>query len=297
MPLDPASDGADSMGRRGCGRGRVAGVTALAARRGAQEGGVVLEPLWHIPTRPAIRAFDWLWDAATDAPMAAWRSISWRPWLGADSPAAARPLAYVGQPAWYGWAESCLTPAAWAVQSYRASHWLWGHGLPSAALLTCLPARVASGVDLHPQARIGRRFKLAHGFGVVVGDTAEVGDDCILLQGVTLGVRHVDERAPLGVRVHPRLGNRVRVGAGAVLLGPITIGDDVQIGANSVVLDDVPAGATAVGAPARIIPARPRSECQAPPVAPPARRQSCTGGGDLTSGAAFWVVYRSRPHP
>lgn len=158
-----------------------------------------------------------------------------------------------GNPSWYTWAEGCLTPAAWAVLSYRVAHRLWMVGLPSLALAVSLPARISSGADIHPQAVIGRRFRLAHGFGVVIGATAEIGDDCVLLQGVTLGVRHVGQSEPPGVRVHPRLGNLVRVGAGAVLLGSITVGDGVQIGANAVVLADIPAGATAVGIPARVI--------------------------------------------
>jgi serine O-acetyltransferase len=222
-------------------------------------GAFAVESLWRLPARPAVRAIGWIRGTAVDIPQAAWRWMPLPPWGGQEVPArtgtvARRPGGYLPQPAWYGWAEARLTPAAWAVGSYRASHWLWMHGLPSAALLASLPARIASGADLHPQARIGRRFRLVHGFGVVVGETAEVGDDCMLLQGVTLGVRHAEDPAPLGVRVHPRLGDRVCVGAGAVLLGPITIGDDVRIGANSVVLGDVPSGATAVGAPARILP-------------------------------------------
>ncbi len=160
---------------------------------------------------------------------------------------------YTGTPSWYTWAEGYLTPTAWAILSYRVAHRLWIGGLPSLALAVSLPARISSGADIHPQAVIGRRFKLAHGFGVVIGATAEIGNDCVLLQGVTLGVRHVGQAEPLGIRVHPRLGDLVRVGAGAVLLGCITVGDGVQIGANAVVLDDVPPGATAVGIPARII--------------------------------------------
>ena len=160
---------------------------------------------------------------------------------------------YVAAPAWYGWAEYHLTPGAWAVLSYRVAHRLWCGGLPTLALVVSLPARIGSGAEIHPQAFIGARLKLAHGCGIVIGATAEIGDDCILLHGVTLGVRHVGQPEPVGVRVHPRLGNRVRIGAGAALLGAITVGDGAQIGANSVVLDDIPAGATAVGAPARII--------------------------------------------
>ncbi len=212
-----------------------------------------MSALWRAPARPAVRAIYWLRAAAADVPVVARRTMSVRPWAGRGLSAAGAPYRYIAAPAWHAWVEGTLTPSAWAVRSYRVAHWLWTQGLPSAAFVVSLPARIGSGADLHPQALIGVRFKLAHGFGVVVGETAEIGDDCLLLQGVTLGVRHVGEPVPFGVRVHPRLGNRVRVGAGAVLLGPITVGDDVQIGANSVVLTDIPSGATAVGVPARVV--------------------------------------------
>lgn len=136
------------------------------------------------------------------------------------------------------------------------------------ALAVSLPARIGSGADIHPQAVIGERFKLVHGFGVVIGATAEIGNDCILLQGVTLGVRYIGQPEPAGVRVHPRLGNGVRVGAGAVLLGSITVGDGVRVGANTVVLEDVPAGATAVGVPARIIERPDENDSAAPGLSP-----------------------------
>ena len=106
-------------------------------------------------------------------------------------------------------------------------------------------ARSITGVEIHPAARLGRRFFIDHGMGVVIGETAEVGDDVMLYHGVTLGGRSMEH-----VKRHPTVGNRVTIGAGARVLGPVLIGDDVQIGANSVVVKDVPTGAVATGIPA-----------------------------------------------
>jgi serine O-acetyltransferase len=107
--------------------------------------------------------------------------------------------------------------------------------------------RSVTGVEIHPGAVIGRRFFIDHGMGVVIGETAEVGDDVMLYHGVTLGGRSLQK-----VKRHPTVGNRVTIGAGARVLGPVYIGDDVQIGANSVVVKDIPAGAIATGIPATI---------------------------------------------
>ena len=105
--------------------------------------------------------------------------------------------------------------------------------------------RSATGVEIHPGARIGRRFFIDHGMGVVIGETAEVGDDVMIYHGVTLGGRSLSR-----VKRHPTVGNRVTIGSGARILGPVTVGDDTQVGANAVVVKDVPAGAVAVGVPA-----------------------------------------------
>ena len=107
--------------------------------------------------------------------------------------------------------------------------------------------RSVTGVEIHPGAVIGHRFFIDHGMGVVIGETAEVGDDVMLYHGVTLGGRSMQR-----VKRHPTVGSRVTIGAGARILGPVYIGDDVQIGANSVVVKDVPAGAIATGIPAVI---------------------------------------------
>lgn len=145
-------------------------------------------------------------------------------------------------------------PAQWAVAGYRLSHWLWRRHLPFAARFVAMVLRVLSGAEISPRAEIGRGFRIAHGFGVVIGEDAHIGDDCAIMQGVTLGMRGPTMRVPT-------LGNRVFVGVGAILLGPITIGDDAKIGAGAVVLCDVPAGCTAVGNPARVL--RPKGEREA----------------------------------
>lgn len=142
------------------------------------------------------------------------------------------------------------SPGLHAIWSYRLSHRLWEKGpqwRPAARLLSTL-TRAATGVEIHPGARIGRRFFIDHGMGVVIGATAVVGDDVMLYHGVTLGGRSLQR----GVKRHPTVGDRVTVGAGARVLGDIEIGDDVQIGANSVVTKPVPAGSVATGIPARV---------------------------------------------
>jgi serine O-acetyltransferase len=133
-----------------------------------------------------------------------------------------------------------------AVWAYRAAHALWRRGLRFPARLVSQVARWLTGVEIHPGAVIGRRFFIDHGMGVVIGETAEVGDDVMLYHGVTLGGRQRD-----GGKRHPTLGDGVAVGAGAKLLGPITVGDRCVIGANAVVTKDAPADSVLVGIPAK----------------------------------------------
>lgn len=135
-----------------------------------------------------------------------------------------------------------------ALLMYRLTHWLWGHGLRWPARFLSYLSRWVTGIEIHPGAVIGRRFFVDHGTGVVVGETAEIGDDVTLYQGVTLGGRTLD----IGKR-HPTLGNNVVVGAGAKILGPFTVGEDARVGSNAVVLEAVPAGATVVGVPGRVV--------------------------------------------
>lgn len=135
-----------------------------------------------------------------------------------------------------------------AILFHRLNHWLWGHGLRWPARFLGNIARWLTGIEIHPGAVIGRRFFVDHGTGVVIGETAEIGDDVTLYQGVTLGGRTLNQ----GKR-HPTLGNNVVVGAGAKILGPFLVADDARIGSNAVVLDPVPAGATVVGIPGRVV--------------------------------------------
>jgi serine O-acetyltransferase len=138
------------------------------------------------------------------------------------------------------------SPGLHAIWAHRLSHQLWQRpGLRVAARLLSQLSRSLTGVEIHPGAVIGRRFFIDHGMGVVIGETAEVGDDVMIYHGVTLGGRSLRRE-----KRHPTVGSRVTIGAGARILGPVYIGDDVQIGANSVVVKDIPAGAVATGVPA-----------------------------------------------
>ena len=139
-------------------------------------------------------------------------------------------------------------PGFHAVLAHRFSHRLWNNGFYWLARIVSNLARWLTGIEIHPAAVVGRRFFIDHGMGVVIGETAEIGDDCTLYHGVTLGGTSWEK----GKR-HPTLGCDVVIGAGAKVLGPITIGDDVRIGSNAVVLKDVPAGATVVGVPGRVV--------------------------------------------
>jgi len=128
------------------------------------------------------------------------------------------------------------------------SHPLWNNGFKWLARFVSVITRPLTGVEIHPAAKLGRRVFFDHAIGIVVGETAEIGDDCTLYQGVTLGGISLNE----GKR-HPTLENGVTVGAGAKILGPFTVGAGAKIGSNSVVVKAVPAGATVVGIPARIV--------------------------------------------
>lgn len=138
-----------------------------------------------------------------------------------------------------------------AVWWHRVSHQLWKWRLRFLARLLSQTTRFFTGVEIHPGAQIGRRLFIDHGMGVVIGETAVIGDDCVLYHGVTLGGTSTSR-----VKRHPTLGDRVMVGAGAKLLGNITIGDDSQVGANAVVLVDAPANSTMAGVPAKPKPAK-----------------------------------------
>jgi serine O-acetyltransferase len=141
-----------------------------------------------------------------------------------------------------------LYPGLHAVWAYRVSHWLWNHGMRFLARFISQVARVLTGIEIHPGAEIGRRLFIDHGIGTVIGETAVIGDDVTLYQGVTLGGTGKEK----GKR-HPTVGNNVSIGSGAKLLGNITIGDNCRVGAGSVVLRSVPANSTIVGVPGHIV--------------------------------------------
>ena len=141
-----------------------------------------------------------------------------------------------------------LYPGVHAILYHRLAHFLYCHDLKFLARLVSQWSRFWTGIEIHPGAKIGRRFVIDHGMGIVIGETAEVGDDCLLYHGVTLGGTGKDH----GKR-HPTLGNNVMVSSGAKVLGPFTVGDNARIASNAVVLKEIPPNATAVGVPARVV--------------------------------------------
>jgi len=147
------------------------------------------------------------------------------------------------------WEVLTCYPGLHAVALHRLAHWCWQHRLKWLGRFTSHMARFLTGIEIHPGAKIGERVFFDHAMGVVVGETAEIGDGCTIYQGVTLGGTSLYK----GVKRHPTLGRNVVVGAGAQVLGGFTVGDGAKVGSNAVVTKPVPAGATAVGNPARII--------------------------------------------
>ena len=164
-------------------------------------------------------------------------------------------------------------PGFHAIASYRLAHWMWRRGWQVPAIGLSYMARIVTGIEIHPGATIGRRFFIDHGTGVVVGETSEIGDDVMLYQGVTLGGTSLNQgkrhptlrdgcRLPWFSEVHPTLRDGVIVGAGAKVLGPITVGENARVGANAVVLKDVEPAASMVGVPAQPL-RRARGEAEA----------------------------------
>ncbi len=146
------------------------------------------------------------------------------------------------------WEVITCYPGFHAMLMHRLAHRIWHVEFKWLARFLSHISRWLTGIEIHPGASIGRRFFIDHGMGVVIGETAEIGDDCTLYHGVTLGGTSWNK----GKR-HPTLGNSVVVGAGAKILGPVSVGEGAKIGSNAVVVKDVPAGATAIGIPARIV--------------------------------------------
>jgi len=147
------------------------------------------------------------------------------------------------------WEVITCYPGLHAVWLHRVAHLLWNSGLQWVARFWSMLARLLTGIEIHPGAKIGRRVFLDHGLGIVIGETTEIGDDCTIYQGVTLGGTSLYK----GVKRHPTLGKGVVISAGAKVLGGFTVGDGARVGSNAVVLKEIPAGATAVGVPARIL--------------------------------------------
>ena len=141
-----------------------------------------------------------------------------------------------------------LYPGVKAVRSHRKAHWCYEHGYKFLARLISQASRRRTGIEIHPGAKIGKRLVIDHGMGIVIGETAEIGDDCLIYHGVTLGGTGKD----VGKR-HPTIGNNVLIGKGAKVLGPFKVGDNSRIAANSVVLSEIPDNSTAVGVPARVV--------------------------------------------
>ena len=141
-----------------------------------------------------------------------------------------------------------LYPGLKAVRAHRCAHWFYTHNMRFVARYISQCSARVTNIEIHPGATIGRRFFIDHGTGVVIGETAEIGDDVTIYQGVTLGGTGKD----VGKR-HPTVGNHVMIGAGAKVLGPFKIGDNSNIAAGSVVLNEIPENCTAVGSPARVV--------------------------------------------
>jgi serine O-acetyltransferase len=148
-----------------------------------------------------------------------------------------------------GWEVLTCYPGLHAIVMHRWAHACWNVGLKWLGRFISYLARIITGIEIHPGATIGRRVFIDHGFGVVIGETAVVGDDCTIYQGVTLG----GTKLVAGAKRHPTLERGVIVGAGAQVLGAFTVGEYAKVGSNAVVIKPVPAGATAVGNPAHIV--------------------------------------------
>jgi len=141
-----------------------------------------------------------------------------------------------------------LYPGIHAIINHRIAHWFYKHKMRFIARIVSQWSRFWTGVEIHPGAKIGKRFVIDHGMGIVIGETTEIGDDVLLYQGVTLGGTGKDK----GKR-HPTIGNNVMIGSGAKVLGPFKVGDNSRIASNAVVLKEIPPDSTAVGVPARVV--------------------------------------------
>ncbi len=188
------------------------------------------------------------------------------------------------------WEVLTCYPGLHALVMHRWAHALWRRGLRWPARFVSHISRWLTGIEIHPGATIGRRVFIDHGMGLVIGETAEVGDECTLYHGVTLGGTSLDK----GAKRHPTLGRGVIVSAGAKVLGGFTVGDGARVGSNAVLLQPVPAGATAVGIPARIVTrsadAEREAERQSPAVAKGFSAYGLTQGDDPLAQALKGLI-------
>jgi serine O-acetyltransferase len=155
-------------------------------------------------------------------------------------------------PAAHGIWEVLSYPGLWAIWYHRVAHSLWRNGYKTPARHLSQFSRFWTGIEIHPGAKIGRKLFIDHGMGIVIGETAEIGDDVLLYHSVTLGGTGNEQDRKLDRR-HPKLGHRVTVGTGTAIIGGVEIGDDVTIGASSLVRQNIPSGATVVGNPGRVV--------------------------------------------
>ncbi|MEQ8665940.1 MAG: serine O-acetyltransferase [Rhodospirillales bacterium] len=160
------------------------------------------------------------------------------------------------------WEIALCYPGFHAIVAYRVAHWLWLRDWRLLARFVSHIGRVFTAIEIHPGARIGHRLVIDHGAGVVIGETSEIGDDVTLYHDVTLGgiSPSEDSASQVGQKRHPTLGDGVIIGSGAAVLGPITIGSESRVGANSVVTKSIPANVTAVGVPAKVLMPKDREE-------------------------------------
>ncbi len=184
------------------------------------------------------------------------------------------------------WEVVTCYPGLHALVLHRRAHWFWNHGFKWLGRFVSHVARWLTGIEIHPGAKIGEKVFFDHAMGVVVGETAEIGDGCTIYQGVTLGGTSLYK----GTKRHPTLGKNVVVSAGAKVLGGFEVGDGAKIGSNAVVIKPVPAGATAVGIPARIIPSKTGESADAATLEPKFTAYGITQEDDPVSQALRSLV-------
>ena len=190
------------------------------------------------------------------------------------------------------WEVLTCYPGLHAVMWHRPAHWCWQRGWRWPARFLSHLGRFFTGIEIHPGATIGRRVFIDHGMGVVIGETAEIGDDCTIYQGVTLGGTSLTK----GAKRHPTLGRGVIVGANSQVLGGFTVGDGARIGSGAVVVKPVPAGATAVGNPARILQADVEAQREAAAARMGFSAYGVTQGDDPVSQAMRGLIDNASGH-